>query len=140
LKTSFHHTALAYSVFSPQRSGGLFNEFCQYEVPVWMEDWLEANLFADKQDGSYYAGRSPRQNVFLSYNISCQLSVVKIFIHDNSWTFVIIYVKKINTIFSAFFKNRFSFRFTSDSRPKKTVRMANSSFLILHLTTPSAFM
>jgi len=69
-------------VFSPQRSGGLFIEFCQHEVPVWMVDWLEANLFADKQDAIHTIGQSPRQNVFLSYNISCQLSVVKIFIHE----------------------------------------------------------
>jgi len=47
---------------------------------------MEANSFADSRHGSNDIGQSPRQNVFLSY---------KIFIHDNSWSFVIIRVKKI---------------------------------------------
>ena len=54
--------------FSPQRSVGLFIEFCLHEVPVWMADWLEANSFADKQDAIHTIGQSPRQNVFLSHS------------------------------------------------------------------------
>ena len=33
-----------------------------------------------------------------------------------------------SNIFCHYFKNRFSFRFTSDSRPKKTVRIDYSTF------------
>jgi len=55
------------NVFSPERSVGLFIKFCQHEVPSLMPWRLEANLFADIRHGSDDSGRSPRQNVFLSY-------------------------------------------------------------------------
>ena len=58
------------SVFSPQRSGGLFIEFCQHEVPSLPPCRLEANSFADSRHGTNGAGRSPIQNVFLSFSSS----------------------------------------------------------------------
>ena len=58
------------NVFSPERSGGLFIEFCQHEVPSLMSCWMEANLFADSRHGTNDEGRSPRQNVFYLFFIS----------------------------------------------------------------------
>jgi len=55
------------NVFSPERSGGLFIEFCQHEVPSLLPCRMEANLFAYSRHDSDDAGRSPRQNVFLFF-------------------------------------------------------------------------
>ena len=57
-------------VFSPERSVGLFIKFCQHEVPSLLPCRMEANLFAYSSHGNNNEGRSPRQNVFLSFSSS----------------------------------------------------------------------
>ena len=67
--------------FYPQRSGGLFIEFCQHEVPSLMSCRMEANLFADSRHGSDDAGRSPQTKRFL-FSFFCITIVVKFKIND----------------------------------------------------------
>ena len=70
-------------VFSPERSIGLFIEFCQHAVPSLMSCRMEANLFAYSRHGSSDAGRSPRQNVFFIFFILTPSPTVTKILHSS---------------------------------------------------------